>query len=36
MKNTGTIQQKQLTFNTLLSYGYAMGTNESTHVDIEK
>lgn len=36
MKNTGTIQQKKLTFNVLLSYVHTMGTNESTHISIDK
>ena len=36
MKIMGTIQQKQLTINDFLSYGCAMGTNESAQVSIDK
>lgn len=36
MKNTGTIHQKQLTINALLSCGHIMGTNECAQVSIDK
>lgn len=36
MKIMGTIQQKQLTIKVLLSYGHIMGTNECTHISIDK
>lgn len=36
MKIMGTIQQKQLTINAFLSYGYAMCTNECAQVSIDK
>lgn len=36
MKIMGTIQQKQLTIKALLSCVHIRGTNECTHISIDK